>query len=98
MVFDSYLYTCTQNDLEDMRYFDEGNVNVNMARYDIVNVSIGYCIVHLDDMKYNLGMRVLHKGCKLVNRSHQHPLKWLFLRNIFEIFLEKKFNFIFFNI
>jgi hypothetical protein len=32
-----------------------------LVGYDIVNVSIGYCIVQLDDMKYNLGMRVLHK-------------------------------------
>jgi hypothetical protein len=27
----------------------------------MVNVSIGYYIVQLDDMKYNLDMRVLHK-------------------------------------
>jgi hypothetical protein len=39
----------------------EANVDVNMVGYDIVNVSIGYCIVQLDDMKYNLGMKVLHK-------------------------------------
>jgi hypothetical protein len=39
----------------------KGNVDVKMVGYDIVNVSIGYCIVQLDDMKYNLGMRVLHK-------------------------------------
>jgi hypothetical protein len=32
-----------------------------LVGYDIVNVSIGYCIVQLDDMKYNLGMRVLDK-------------------------------------
>ncbi len=32
-----------------------------LVGYDIVNVSTGYCIVQLDDMKYNLGMRVLHK-------------------------------------
>jgi len=53
-----------------MHYFDEGNVDVNMAGYDLVNVSIGYCIVQLEDMKYNLAMKVLHKGCKLANRSH----------------------------
>jgi hypothetical protein len=58
-----------------MHYFDEGNVDVNMVGYDIVNMSIGYCIVQLDDMEYNLGMRVLHKGCKWANRSHQHPFK-----------------------
>ncbi len=44
-----------------MHYFHEGNVDVNMVGYDIVNVFIGYCIVQLDDMKYNIGMRVLHK-------------------------------------
>ncbi len=43
-----------QNDLE-------GNVDVNMVGYDIVNVYIGNNIVQLDDMKYNLSMRVLHK-------------------------------------
>jgi hypothetical protein len=32
-----------------------------LVGYDIVNVSIGYCIVQLEDMKYNLGMGVLHK-------------------------------------
>jgi hypothetical protein len=64
MVFGSYLYTRTQNDPEDMHYLDEGNVDVNMARYDIVNVSIGHFIVQLDDMKHNLFMKVLHKGCK----------------------------------
>ncbi len=44
-----------------MHYLNEGNVDVNMVGYDIINVSIGYCIVKLDDMKYNLDMRVLHK-------------------------------------
>jgi hypothetical protein len=39
----------------------KGNVDVNMVGYDIVNVSIGYCIVQLDDIKYNLGIMVLHK-------------------------------------
>jgi hypothetical protein len=39
----------------------EGNVDVNMVGYDIVNVSIGNNIIQLDDMKYNLGMSVLHK-------------------------------------
>ncbi len=61
-----------------MHYLDEGNVDVNMAGYDLVNVSIGYCIVQLEDMKYNLAMKVLHKGCKLANRSHYHPLKVTF--------------------
>jgi len=51
-----------QNDLEDMHYFNEGNVDVNMVGYDIINVSIRYCIVQLDDMKYNLDMRVLHNN------------------------------------
>jgi hypothetical protein len=50
-----------QNHLKDMHYLNEGNVDVNMVGYDIINVSIGYCIVKLDDMKYNLDMRVLHK-------------------------------------
>ncbi len=49
-----------QNDVEDMHYSNEGNVDVNMVGYDIVNVSIGYCIDQLIDMKYNLGTRVLH--------------------------------------
>jgi len=40
---------------------DKGHACVNWVGYDIVNVSIGYCIIQLDDMKYNLGMRVLHK-------------------------------------
>jgi hypothetical protein len=40
---------------------DEGNACGNWVGYDIVNVSIGYYIVQLNDMKYNLGMRVLHK-------------------------------------
>jgi hypothetical protein len=50
-----------QNDPKDMHYPHEGDVDVNIVEYDLVNVSIGYCIVELDDMKYNLGMRVLHK-------------------------------------
>jgi hypothetical protein len=33
-----------------------------LVGYDIVNVSTWYCIVQLDDMKYNLGMRVLHNN------------------------------------
>jgi hypothetical protein len=37
----------------------EDNACVNWVGYDIVNVSID--IVQLDDMKSNLGMRVLHK-------------------------------------
>jgi hypothetical protein len=37
------------------------DVHVNMVGYDMVNVSIGYCIVQLHDMKYNLSMKVLHK-------------------------------------
>jgi hypothetical protein len=32
-----------------------------LVEYDIVNVSTGYCIVQLVDMKYNLRMRVLDK-------------------------------------
>ncbi len=60
---------------KDMHYFNKGNVDVNMVGYDIVNVSIGYCIVQLDDMEYNLGMKVLHKPCKLANKSHQCCLK-----------------------
>jgi hypothetical protein len=32
-----------------------------LVENDIVNVSIGYCIIQLDDMKYNLDMKVLHK-------------------------------------
>jgi hypothetical protein len=45
-----------------MHYPHEGYVNVNMVGYDIVIVSIGYyCIVQLDDMKHNVGMKVLHK-------------------------------------
>jgi hypothetical protein len=32
-----------QKDPKDMHYPNEGNVNVNMVGYDIVNVSIGYC-------------------------------------------------------
>jgi hypothetical protein len=75
MVFGSYLYTRTQNDPKDMHYLDEGNVDVNMVGYDIVNVSIKYCIVQLNDMKYTLGMKVLQKGCKWASRSHQHPFK-----------------------
>ncbi len=43
----------------------KGNVDVNMVGYDIVNVSIGYCSVQLDDLKYNLGMKVLHKTKRL---------------------------------
>jgi hypothetical protein len=70
MVFGSHLLTHTQNDPKDMHYLDEGNVNVNMAGYDIVDVFIGYCIVQLDDRKYNLDMKVLHQGCKLANKSH----------------------------
>ncbi len=41
-----------QNDLKDMRYPHEGDVDVNIVGYDIFNVSIRYCIVELDDMKY----------------------------------------------
>ncbi len=37
------------------------DVDVNMVGYDMVNMSIGYCIVQLGDMKYNLSMRVLRK-------------------------------------
>jgi len=44
-----------------LHHLDEGNACVNWVGYDIVNVSIGYCIIQLDDMKYNLNMRVLHK-------------------------------------
>jgi hypothetical protein len=40
---------------------NKGNVDVNVVGYDMVNVSIGYCIVQLDDMKYNLNTKVLHK-------------------------------------
>jgi len=32
-----------------------------LVGYDVVNVSIKYCIVQLDDMKYNLIMKGLHK-------------------------------------
>jgi hypothetical protein len=32
-----------------------------LVGYDFVNVPIGYCIAQLNDMKYNLGMMVLHK-------------------------------------
>jgi hypothetical protein len=45
-----------------MHYLHEGNVDVNIVGYDIVNVSIGYCIIQLDDMKNNLGMKVLHNN------------------------------------
>jgi hypothetical protein len=31
-----------------------------LVGYDIVNVSVGYCIAQLNDMKYNLGMMILH--------------------------------------
>jgi hypothetical protein len=41
-----------------MHYPHEGNVDVNMVGYDIVIMSIGYHIVQLDDMKYNLGMNI----------------------------------------
>jgi len=34
-----------------MPYHDEGNVNVNMVGYDIVNVSIWYCIDEVDEIK-----------------------------------------------
>jgi hypothetical protein len=44
-----------------MHYPNKGNVDVNMVGYDMVNVSIGHCIVQLDNMKYNLNMMVLHK-------------------------------------
>jgi hypothetical protein len=44
-----------------MHYFHGCNVDVNMVGYDIVNVFTGYCIVQLDDMKYNISMRVLHE-------------------------------------
>jgi len=44
-----------------MHYFNKGNVDVNMVGYDVVNVSIRYYILQLDDMKYNLSMMVLHK-------------------------------------
>jgi len=43
-----------------LHHLDEGNACVNWVGYDIVNVSIGYCIIQLDDMKYNLNMRVFH--------------------------------------
>jgi hypothetical protein len=46
---------------KDMHYPNEGNVNMNMVGYDTCILSLGYCIVQLDDMKYNPGMRVLHK-------------------------------------
>jgi len=63
-----------QNDLEDMHYFNEGNVDVNMVGYDIINVSIGYCIFQLDDVKYNLDMWVLHKP-KII-QYNSLPLKY----------------------
>jgi hypothetical protein len=44
-----------------LNHLDKSNACVNWVGYDIVNVSIGYCIVQLNDMKYNLGMRVLNK-------------------------------------
>ncbi len=40
-----------QNDLKDLHYLNEGNVDVNMVGYDIVNLSIKYCIAQLDYMK-----------------------------------------------
>jgi hypothetical protein len=49
-----------QNDLEDMHYPNESNA-CEFIRYYIINVSIGCCIVQLNDMKYNLNMKVLHK-------------------------------------
>jgi hypothetical protein len=39
---------------------NEGNARVNWVGYDMVNMSIGYCIIQSDDMKDNLGMKVLH--------------------------------------
>ncbi len=50
-----------QNDPKDMHYLNKGNIDVNMVGYDIVNVSIGYYIIQLNDMKYKLSMRVFHK-------------------------------------
>jgi hypothetical protein len=41
---------------------DEGNACVNWVGYDMINMSIRYCIVQLDDIKYNLGMKVLHNN------------------------------------
>jgi hypothetical protein len=44
-----------------LHHLDKGDACVNWVGYDIVNVSIRYCIVQLNKMKYNLGMKVLHK-------------------------------------
>jgi hypothetical protein len=44
-----------------LHHLDESNAHVNWVGYDMVNVSIGHCIAQLDNMKYNLSMRVLHK-------------------------------------
>jgi hypothetical protein len=44
-----------------LHHVDEGSACVNWVGYDIINVFIGYCIVQLNDMKYNLSMRMLHK-------------------------------------
>jgi len=33
-----------QNDLEDMHYLNEGNVDVNMVGYDTCILSLGYWI------------------------------------------------------
>jgi len=43
-----------------LHHFDESDACVNWVGYDIVNVSIEYCIIQLDDMKNSLGMKVLH--------------------------------------
>jgi hypothetical protein len=33
-----------QNDLKDLHYLNEGNINVNMVGYDIFILSLGYYI------------------------------------------------------
>jgi len=41
-----------------------------LVKYDIVNVSVRYCIVQLDDMKYNVGMKVLHKTKIIIQQNN----------------------------
>jgi hypothetical protein len=74
-----------------MHYLDEGNVDVNMVGYDIVNVYIRYCIVQSNDMKYNLGIM----GANGLIGATNAPLGDCLLGNIFETFSKKMFNFFF---
>ncbi len=44
-----------QNDLEDMHYLNEGNVDMNMVGYDICILSLGYCITLMCELVgYNI--------------------------------------------